>query len=276
MKIRDILSPYKWKFCFTLSLILLEAALDVLFPLAIGLAIDGAVTGEYRGTMLLVLLGLASLLIGAGRRFFDSRFYAAVYRKLGGEIIAKIKPNATSLKTARLGMIGEGVEFLENILPALIHASIGLIGIMIMIAALNLSVFWGCVVATLLVFLLYYLTRNKTIFFNEQYNNELERQVDIINQNDKGQLTQHLQRVMKWNIKLSDLEMVNFSVSWFVLLAFLVGAIVIATSSAVVEYGILFSLIMYVFQYMESVIALPHFYQNWLRLAEIKGRLEEL
>ncbi|MEM6967438.1 MAG: hypothetical protein AAF573_21925 [Bacteroidota bacterium] len=44
----------------------------------------------------------------------------------------------------------------------------------------------------------------------------------------------------------------------------------------IIKYGALFSLIMYVFQYMENVINLPLFYQNWLRLQEIQARMEQV
>ena len=79
--------------------------------------------------------------------------------------------------------------------------------------------------------------------------------------------------MMKWNIKFSDLEAKNFSLSWIALIGFLVLSIVIAVSDGMVQYGALFSLIMYVFQFMENVVNLPFFYQNWLRLKEINQRL---
>lgn len=72
------------------------------------------------------------------------------------------------------------------------------------------------------------------------------------------------------------MEAINFSVSWFVLMLFLVAAIVISAGSGMIKYGALFSLVMYVFQYMENVISLPLFYQNYLRLQEIKSRIEEI
>ena len=78
---------------------------------------------------------------------------------------------------------------------------------------------------------------------------------------------------MKWNIKLSDLEAVNFSLAWFILMIFLVASIIISVQNPLVKYGALLSLIIYVFQYMESVINLPFFYQSWLRLKEITHRL---
>ncbi|MEO1011598.1 MAG: ABC transporter six-transmembrane domain-containing protein [Bacteroidota bacterium] len=273
--IRSVLLEFKWKLIFIFFLILVESAITLLIPLFIGFAIDNALNGIYIGAVQLGVLGTLIILIGGGRRFFDSRIYAKIYRRLGSMTLFKIEEDLTSVKTARLGMINEIVEFLENSLPALVSTIIGMIGVVIIIAGLNLKVFLIGLFATFLVFLIYFLTRKKTTRFNNAYNNEFEKQVDVITTNDRLLLASHLKNMMKWNIKLSDLEVFNFSTSWLVLIAFLVLSIVFSVNPGNVAYGALFSLIMYVFQYIESVIALPAFYQNWLRLKEIKGRLEK-
>ena len=91
MNIKNILKTHKLKFGLTLLLILTEAAIAILFPLFIGFAIDGAIKGDHIGAYQLGGLGLAALIIGMGRRLFDSRFYAKVYRKMSVAAIAKIK-----------------------------------------------------------------------------------------------------------------------------------------------------------------------------------------
>ena len=276
MKVSVIIRKYRLQFSFTLGLILLEAGLAILFPLFIGYAIDSAINGSHQGAIYLGVLALVALLVGVGRRVFDSRFYAKVYQSIGSSAISKMEENVSSKKSARLGMIGELVEFSENALPELIGSFIGLIGVMGIIATLNLHVFYGSLVVTLVVFLIYWLTSAKTIQLNKASNDELERQVDVIAKNDDQALHLHLKEMMKWNIKLSDLEAINFSISWVVLTAFLVASIIVSVSGGIVKYGALFALVMYVFQYMENVVSLPLFYQNWLRLQEIKERLEEI
>ncbi|MEO1628941.1 MAG: ABC transporter six-transmembrane domain-containing protein [Bacteroidota bacterium] len=276
MTAKAVLKKYRLQFGFTLFLILLEAGIAILFPLFIGYAIDDALSGGHYGAVQLGLLGLAALLVGVGRRVFDSRFYAKVYQHIGSKAISKIADNRSSVKAARLGMIRELVEFLENSLPELVSNVIGLIGVIVIIAFLNLHIFYGSLIVTILIFLLYWMTSTKTIKLNKSSNDEFEKQVDVIAQNDEAALDLHLSEMMKWNIKLSDLEAGNFSISWVVLISFLVASILIAVSDGIVKYGALFSLIMYVFQYMENVVNLPLFYQNWLRLQEIKGRLEQV
>ncbi len=271
-----IIKKHRVKFGFTLFLILTESALAILFPLFIGFAIDSAISGSHYGAIQLGALGLAALIVGVGRRVFDSRFYAKVYQSISFHAIAKMKDNLSSIKSARLGMIRELVEFMENSLPELIGNIIGLLGVIGIIATLNLNVFYGSLLVTVIIFLIYWMTSTKTIQLNKASNDEFEKQVDVIAANDPKVLRIHLKNMMKWNIKLSDLEAINFSISWLVLITFLVAAIIISVSDGIIKYGALFSLIMYVFQYMENVINLPLFYQNFLRLREITERLEEI
>jgi ABC-type multidrug transport system fused ATPase/permease subunit len=274
MTIKEIISKYKLRFTLTFGLILLEAGIMLLFPLFIGNAVDGAIGQEFSGAIWLGVLGVSMLVVGIGRRMFDSRLYGKVYEETGAKILNGIENGLSSIKTARLSMIRELIEFLENALPELINSLIGLIGVVIILATLNLNVFLGSIVVTLLIFVIYWLTSKKTMELNQQANDVHEQQVDIIAGNNSTKLTDHLRQVSKWNIRLSDLEAINFSFSWMIALAFLVGAIIISAGTGVVKYGALFALVMYVFQFIESIISLPLFYQNWLRLKEILLRLK--
>lgn len=276
MRLKNIFLEFKWKFAFTLFLVTAEALIALLIPLFIGFAIGGVLKGNHTGAFQLGALGGAIILIGGGRRFFDSRFYAQVFQKYGAQAVQKVSDGFPSVKTARLGMLKEVVEFLENSLPELITNVLGLVGVVIIIAGLNTQVFIGGLVVTFLVFLIYFLTSKRTMHLNAQYNDELERQVDVIATNDATQLDAHLKGIMKWNIKLSDLEMVNFSISWLIMMSFLVTSIILSVQGDVADYGALFALVMYVFQYIENVATLPFFYQSWLRLSEIRERLEKI
>ncbi len=275
MSLRGTLKKYRLRFSFTLGLILLEVALTLLFPLFIGNAIDSTINGNYKDALELGALGIAVLVIGVVRRLFDSRFYSQIYQHIGSEVVSKMKDQAPSKKTARLSMTRELVEFLENAMPELIGNIIALLGVIGIIATLNRTIFYGSVLVAVLVFLVYLLTSSKTIRLNKSSNDEFEKQVTIISKNDTSELKVHLAQMMKWNIKLSDLEAINFSISWVIMMVFLVYSVVIAVNNGIVHYGALFALMMYVFQFIENVSNLPLFYQNWLRLREIIHRLEE-
>lgn len=276
MKLKHLLVEFKWKFILTLCLILAEVGLSVLFPLFIGIAIDDAIQGVHRGAVLLGALGVAGLIIGVSRRVFDSRFYARVFEKLGTQTIDRIKGYSTSVKSARLGMLKEIVEFMEHSLPEIIDNVISLLGIVVIIAFLSIKIFLGALLTLVFIFLIYLASSKQTLYFNKAWNNELEKQVDVITTQNPVKLSLHLKQVMKWNIKLSDLEAVNFSLSWLVLMGFLVASIIISINEGMVQYGALFALIMYVFELIENIINLPFYYQQWLRLVDITTRLEKV
>lgn len=273
MDIKQILRKYRGRLLFTLSLILMEAMLGILFPLFIGYAIDDTIAKTYDGLILLGALGVALIIIGGGRRLIDSRFFAKIYTHVGIQTVNKLEDDA-SVKTARLSMLGETIEFMENDLPNIISHTIGLVGVIIIIAALNLNIFMGCLLVVFLVVIIYILSSGKTLSTNTAFNNELEKQVSVLSEKKESALKLHLTKLMRWNIKLSDIETINFSLSWLIMIVLLIFSILIAVSDGIIQYGILFALVMYVFQFIESMVSLPIYYQQYLRLSEIVGRLQ--
>ena len=268
-----LLQRFAGRFALTLTLVVLEAAGWILFPLVIGRAIDSVLADSTRGLYEFAILGIVTMGIAVLRRLVDSRAYARIYVTLGEEMAESAAGTSTSTRTARLGMLKEIVEFFENSLPELINAVIGLAGTVLILAALNLPVFLGCLVVALATVVLYLLTGGLTMRYNQGLNDEHERQVDAVDSGDPARLAKHLRAMMRWNIRLSDLEAANFGINWVFMIALLVFAVSAATTETT-EYGAVFAIVMYVFQFVESMLMLPFFYQEWLRLREISGRLE--
>ena len=268
----SLLKRFAGRFALTLTLVVLEAAGWILFPLVIGRAIDSVLADSTRGLYEFAVLGIVTMGIAVVRRLLDSRAYARIYVTLGEEMAASDAGSSTSTRTARLGMLKEIVEFFENSLPELINAVIGLAGTVVILAALNVPVFLGCLVVAVATVVLYALTGGLTTRYNQGLNDEHERQVDAVDSGDPARLAKHLRAMMRWNIRLSDLEAANFGINWVFMIALLVFAVTAATTQTA-EYGVVFAVVMYVFQFVESMLMLPFFYQEWLRLREISGRL---
>ncbi len=269
------MKKHRWNFSLMLCLLLLDAGLIILFPLFIGVAVDDAIVGEYVGAIYLGLLGFLALVIGAGRRFYDSRFYAKLYLELAPKITDP-EEDSTTLKSAHLGFLGEVIEFFENSLPELINNSIALIGTVIIIATIDSYVFAGSLIVLLIILIVYGLSEKNTLSFNASFNFETEKQVGLIERKNPIALRWHFQRLMKWNVKLSDLETINYSVIWLFMIAFLVGSILYSAINGIVSQGAILALILYIFQFIEQTSTLPIYYQEWLRLKEILGRLEKI
>ncbi|MEM7117316.1 MAG: ABC transporter six-transmembrane domain-containing protein [Chloroflexota bacterium] len=268
---------FKGKISLTMLLVVAESALDLLFPLFIGFAINGLLAQSYSGVLALGGLGLAALIVGSGRRFYDTRAYAAIYTTLSTEMVAREQDKESNISTisARASLLTEFVEFLENSMPGIITSIIGLVGILGIIFSLNIAIFVAALGLLLLMILVYVISGRWNFRYNKGYNDALEEQVDVLTTKDMGIIGTHFKTVMRWNIKLSDLETVNYAAIWLGIIGLLVYAPIAAVASGVSNFGLVFSILMYVFQYVESVVTLPLFIQQLIRLQEISQRLGE-
>lgn len=269
---RKLFFRFKNRFVITFGLLVIESMAELLFPLAIGLAIDDFLAQKYNGLIHLALLGVFLILIGAIRRLVDSRFYASIYVELGGELSQSISPLSPSKKAAQMSLLTEIVEFLEYEMPTLFIYVIGLVGTLVILFQLNLDVAIASLITSIVTFGVYLATSFKTTRLNAGYNDEFEKRVDFVAKNKNDETIAHLSRFMRWNIRLSDLETVNYSLAWLTAIGLLVFTIV-TTSIETVEYGLIFSVMMYVYQFIVGYTGVPLYYQQWLRLKEISSRI---
>ncbi len=270
-----LFNRFRKKISLTFFLVILESILDLLFPLFIGFAINSLLEQNFEGVIALGGLGLAALIVGSGRRFYDTRTYAKIYTTISGEMVLREhqKETPVSATAARATLLTELVEFLENSVPALITSMIGLVGILIIIFSLSQPVFWAALGLFGLMALIYLATGKKNFQLNKSYNDQLEQQWSILSEKQMGPINSHFKKMMDWNIKLSDLETLNFGLIWLGIIGLLLYAPIVVIDSGITNYGLVFSVLMYVFQYIESVVSLPLFVQQIIRLQEISSRL---
>ena len=275
--LQSIIFRFKWRIIVTFTLVVLESLLGILYPLLIGLAINDLLDGKYNGTIYLACLGVGSLAIGSIRRFYDTRVYSRIYCEISPEMVEREykKGSSVSKVSARSNLITEFIEFLENSMPNIIEAVVSLIGIVSIIAVLNLNVFYACIGLLLFVFFIYAISGKFNYRLNENYNNQLEMQVEALNSKNISTIKEHFNALMKWNIKLSDLETVNYLLVWIGVLALFIFTPMMVIESGVLKYGLVFSVLMYVFDYIDKVITFPLYIQQLIRLKEISRRLAE-
>lgn len=261
----------------TSLLVLVEAATEMLFPLCIGLAIDGLLREDTRALLGLGALGAFSLVVGSARRLVDTRTYAEIYETVATQLVAEGHPRGTpvSALTARATLLAELVESLETSMPMLVNAVLGILGTLLILAGIDLRVFWAALALALLVFGVYALTGATNLRLSAGYNDELERQVASLETREPGVARRHFARLMTWNRRLSDLETLEYFVIYLGAIALLVYCplAVVGGAAPAPTYGFVLATIMYVFQYIESVLELPLFIQQGIRLREISTRL---
>jgi ABC-type bacteriocin/lantibiotic exporter with double-glycine peptidase domain len=259
----------------TWILVILEGASLVAMPLAIGWAVDDLIEKEYPGVIKLGCISLFLLFVGAGRRFYDTRAYAKVYKVMANELVKNEQQQKTPLSkvSARVNLFTEFIHFLENSIPGIIHQFINLFGTLIVIAFIDYRILIACMIAIIITTIIYSFSEKRIFRLNKGGNDEVEKQVDILKSANEDQTHNHFKSLMNWQIKLSDLETINFSLIWMLLTGVLVYSIIAVTSSGNASYGIIASTIMYVFGFIESIISFPLYYQQLIRLQEIASRL---
>ncbi|MEM7143259.1 MAG: ABC transporter six-transmembrane domain-containing protein [Actinomycetota bacterium] len=277
MSLLGLVRRFRWRVAATTTLVLLEAAIDLLIPLFIGIAINGLLDDDYAGLVALGGLGVGALVIGSARRFYDTRAYTGMYEILAAELVDRERERGSTTSTiaARTSLLNEFVEFLENSMPEIVMATIGTVGILAVIGGLNVNVFLACLGLLVLLVITYWASAGRNFALNRGYNDELERQVIVIEASDRDETRGHFRMLMRWNRRLSDLETFNYVVIWLGVIALLLYAPIEVIEPGETEYGFAFSTILYVFQYIEALVALPLYIQQAIRLREISERITE-
>ena len=277
MTLRQLIARFRWRVGATVTLVLVEAGIELLFPLFIGIAINDLLEDSSRGVVMLAGLGVAALAVGSARRFFDTRAYTGIYEAIATELVSREQRRGTETSkiAARTTLAGEFVEFLEDSMPEIVTASIGTVGMLVIIAGLDLSVFFACLGLLVLLVVTYWVSATRNLALNRGYNDELERQVTTIDSRQPDAIGGHFRALMRWNRQLSDLETVNYAVIWLGVIALLTYAPIQVIEPGQTEYGFAFATILYVFQYVEALVALPLFIQQVIRLREISSRLAD-
>ena len=275
--LRQQVLRFRWRILLTIVLVTIESFLEILYPLFIGYALNDLIDDSFRGILRLAALGLFSIAIGSSRRIYDARTYSGIYSRIAPEMVEHEQAlgASTSRVMARSRLLEEFTEFLEWSIPEVVGAVVYLIGILIIVAGLDMNVFYGCLVLLTLVLVVYAATGKLNLRLNASYNDQLEKQVEAIESKDSGVISRYFSSLMRWNVKLSDLDTATFAIVWFGVIALLVFTPISIVEQGTLQYGLVFAVILYVFQFIDVVVELPDQIQQLIRLNEISSRLSE-
>ena len=229
ISIRRLIRRFWKSVTLTWLMVMLEGAVFLVIPLVIGMAIDDLLVQSYSGVKILIALCIVMVTVGTGRRFYDTRAYGTIYRKMSKELVHKEKKRNSTISTisARSHLFTEFIEFLEFTIPEISHNLINLIGTLIIIGTLNLKILGVCLGSACLAALIYWMSGGRIHRLNKGENDELERQVHCIEAGDKKELDDHFRNLMRWKIRLSDLETINFTGVWIGLSAALISSVLL-------------------------------------------------
>lgn len=262
---------YRLKIIGTFSLITFERLVYVAYPFALGVAIDDLIDDSYNGIIALSALLLFGLVIGVGRRLYDTRVYTGIYNDIADGTARNIELSVAR-RAAHLQLARELTDFFEWQLPELLASLIGIVGAFVMLLYLLPSVGGFSIGIALLIGMVFFISRHRMRSLNTLLNNELERQVVMLESPKAFSRRIHLSRLRRWRIHLSDLEAANFGIADIFLTALIVGSVVITVKTGL-SVGEVFAIITYLIELAEYLIILPFTYQQFIRAQEIGGRI---
>lgn len=268
---------FKWRILLTNLLVFLESLLTVLIPLFVGLAINDLLENSIQGVIYLLVLVLSSVAVSSVRRLYDTRTYSRIFQIVAPEMVAgeQEKDSSVSKIIARTGLLAEITAFLEWSVPAVVGASVYLIATLVIIAGLSAKVFYASLALLLLTLVVYVVTGKINFKLNEDYNNQLEQEVNALETRDHRFITNYYKTLMAWNIKLADLGTFNYLIVMLGTTALLVYTPIALIKGGIQYYGLVFSAVLYVFEFIAALEALPDHIQQIVRLNEISHRLSQ-
>ena len=266
-----IWQTYRAKILGTFSLLTGERLVYVAFPFVLGVAIDDLIDGSYRGVLWLAGLEVIGLTVGTLRRLYDTRVYTRIYTDVADRTAQKAEIPITQ-RAAHMQLARELIDFFEWELPELLASVIGMTGAFVMLLYLLPVIGGASVTIAVLIGLVFFLSRKRMRGLNTLLNNELERQVTMLESGKEFSRRIHLNRLRRWRIHLSDLEAANFAVTDLLLTILIVGAVVITVNTGL-TVGEVFAILTYLLDLAECLIILPWTYQQSIRAQEIGGRI---
>ncbi|MCV6626686.1 MAG: ABC transporter six-transmembrane domain-containing protein [Cellvibrionaceae bacterium] len=273
--LRLIFRQFRWRIAITWLLVLLENTLMALIPLFLGRAIDALLSGQLYALWETAGVMLTLVAVASARQTYDTRSFGSMRVRFGAELVKRLQHRPVSQLNARLDMSREMVDFLEGYVPELLTAVVQVIVSIVVLwhfdSRLGLSAL-GVIVALSAIYALFH---QRFYLLNRDLNAQMEQQVSVLEQRRSSSVLSHLKRLRHCEVRLSDTEALLYALIFIAMFAFLLINLWLASSIAAITAGVIFSILSYSWELVESGITLPVVLQQWSRLSEIRERLNQ-
>lgn len=263
------------KLILTLTLVVAENIIYLLYPLMAGFAINAIIKGQSIHALLYALVVFIMWAIGAARRSMDTRTFARIYAGLAVPVIlAQRKDNHShSTVAARVTLSREFVDFFETHLPLLITSLASTTGAVIML--LTIELWAGVACLSVLIFFSFFLSgytrKNESLY--EKLNNRLEKEVGFVGYASESRLTKHYAFLAKLRIRLSDREAFGYLFIGIAAALLFAVTILLMSLKGVGNAGHIYSVMTYMWMFAMSLDDAPSLLEKYSQLKEIGKRV---
>jgi ABC-type multidrug transport system fused ATPase/permease subunit len=271
---REVFRRNRWRLVLTYCLTVLENIFELLYPLMIGIGIDGLIRNEPLYLLPLVVVWFVHSLVEFARQRYDTRAFARIYQRLATQVIERQRGlgASTSHLAARSELMREFITFLEAEVPYIITILIAFLGALVLLTVFDWVVGVYCLLLLIPVGFIWWVHSRATQRLSAGLNDQLEEEITVIETRDTAQIDRHFGQLGRWYIRLSDAD----ARTWFWMQPFLVGLIVLALVRSVgmgMETGEIFAVLAYGLSFTDSLDEVPMMIQQYSRLQDIIARI---
>ncbi|MGW6455342.1 ABC transporter six-transmembrane domain-containing protein [Streptomyces sp. NPDC055078] len=273
--LRRVYRKYRSKVWLTYSLVVLEEAFNLLYPFAIGIAIDGLLDDNPARIIPFVAIWAVHAVVGLLRQCYDTRVFTSMYASLAADVVLEQRREglSDSVIVARSTLSREFVEFAETHIPSIISGLLAIVGSLVMLFTYSVESAFYCVLLIVPIVAVNWWYAGRAYALSRELNDQQEREVDVLTSGSEQSIRRHYGLLRKWEIKLSDAEAKNWGTLEVFVIVLCVLVFFQATSSPEAQAGTIFAVISYVRTYTESLDTLPDIIQDLARLIDIRRRI---
>jgi hypothetical protein len=269
--------PHRGALAVSYGAAAVENAFELLYPFAIGLAVDGLLDGSWGGVTVFVVLSLAHTCLGVARQWYDTRLFNRMYASFATDLVEDQRAEgvATTSVVARTLLADEYVDFLRSGVNTAITAAFAILGSLVMLFFYDPLLGLVAAVVAIPVALINRRLMRRSAGIYRALNDQAEREVSLIDEGSVKDVRRHFGVIAgHWN-RLSDAEGISWGVVDVIALGLAVFALVRATGASE-EVGAIFATIAYVWAYIGGFDQVPGVLQRMSNLADIRRRLDGL
>ncbi|MBV6656625.1 MAG: hypothetical protein KI785_02535 [Devosiaceae bacterium] len=273
--LKSIVRRYPGRLSLTGALVIGENALDLLYPLAAGIAIDAVLSGNLERAFLMVCVIFGFWLLGAVRKALDTRVYTRIYADLARSVVLTERRASlgTSTTIAHAALTRQFVDFFELQVPAFVTAAVSIIGSVVMLVVLAPQV--GAVATGLLLLAVLAALRYMSLsqFIASCLHDRQEEEAKVVTDGSAGRIARHFRVLGGRRVQLSDLEAGAYVGVGLIASALFAALFWSMAASDAATAGLLYTLMSYVWTFVFSLDDLPVQLQQLSRVKELGQRI---
>lgn len=274
--IQTIIGRYKYKLALTYSLFGVEMLGLLLRPYFLGEAVNGLIKGSYNGLFYLAGAHLLWLVVGTIRHRYDSRTYSDIYTSLVVKLMSRNRNKELSKLSAHSTLSREFIDFLEFDLNYIIEAAYNIVGSMVLLFFYDTQVVLLCLLMLVPVSITSYIYGKRMRRLNKLKNDELEQQINVLATKNPLRISEHYNKLRKWQIKISDQEAWNFGVMELLVMVIITASLLTVSSlnGKTLQAGDLIGIYTYILKFVNGLDTVPYMIQRTATLKDILHRIE--